>query len=274
MKTWKDSKIVNIICFFKYLNDKYQISLLASSISFYMLISIISILVLSLQIINLLSSNLQDLMIVNLLKIFNEAIINDLPRISFSEGSIIVVLHAIWSSSKAINGFNNISDKVYNEIEKRNFFVKRIKSIFVFLFLIGTIVVEMSVVIYGNSMISKYFANFWFIAKVLQMILELLIIYITIQIIYLYVPPLKMSIRATFKGAFLASAAIYIMLSIFTIFIYGYGIYNPAFTVIFTLTLGLLLLFVMNYIIILGMIVNYRLNIPSIKVTDESIINM
>ena len=142
-------KIKNYFIKIKNIIEKYEISIISSSTSFYMIIAIYSLLVLSIQFYNKFNN---DFIINKLIDIMNNyyiiALEKIIPIFSINKYSPILFFNLIWSSSKYINGFNKVSDLIYEKSKKRNYFINRINSIIIFTLILCIIRREKS---RGNS---------------------------------------------------------------------------------------------------------------------------
>ena len=109
-------KIIKVIRFFIDLNHKYEMTYLSSSISFYMLVSLISSLVIGVQITNTISSGLNDFIIVKVIEIINQDFLKQITdvvsSVNVNTSTIFIFISLIWSSSKVINSFIRASNKI------------------------------------------------------------------------------------------------------------------------------------------------------------------
>lgn len=253
-------KIKNTIKKINNFINKYQISLLSSSTSFYMMIAIFSLSVLILQFYNYFNNN--NLIINYIIEIINPYYLDSLEEImpvySLSGFSIILLLNLIWSSSKFINGFNKASDIIYLMEKKRNFIRNRISSIFIFLVILLVIFIEFITFKYANIVINIIFNNFY-IYMFIHFIIELILIYSIIIIINLYVPPVRMKFNQIYYGSFITTFIIYILLVCFIVTMKLYELFNNNFNIISIISLSFLFLYFINYSIIIGIYINYFL---------------
>lgn len=253
-------KIINKIN--KFLNH-YQIPRYSASISFYMLISIISIMLLAIQIVTISDIGLNTFLIPKVLEIFSEnfsdILIDIMPTFSFSGLSIIILFNFFWGASKTISGFDRIADFIYLKVKKRNSIWNRISSFLMFLMLLFVILFELALILLSNYFIIDVLKiNYNFLIKFIQFIIELFVLFSTILILYLYSPPIKMKIKYAVKGAVLASLLIYLLLGLFVIIINLMNNFGIGYTIITILSLSLTVLYYTNFIIICCMVVNFN----------------
>ena len=260
-------KIIKVIRFFIDLNHKYEMTYLSSSISFYMLVSLISSLVIGLQITNTISSGLNDFIIVKVIEIINQDFLKQITdvvsSVNVNTSTIFIFISLIWSSSKVINSFIRASNKIYKEYH--NFIYNRSSAVVITIYLLLFLLVEIFVTLFGNYMIVKYFYKIKLIMKILQMFLELISIYVLVLILNIYCVPYKAKIKDVNRGSILSTILIYGSMNIFIIVVDLYNKYNQTAGYLFFITVGNMLLFVANYSLILGFVYNHYLKLPGIN---------
>jgi len=246
-------KIKNII-------QKYEISLISSSTSFYMIVAIYSLLILSIQFYNYFSEN--SFIINKLIDIINPYYIvtfeKFIPVFTINQYSPILLFNLIWSSSKFINGFNKVCDLIYNRSKRRNYFVNRFNSILIFILILFTIFFEFITVFFANKIV-KYFFNNIVIYMFFQFIIDILIILSIMILMNIYIPPIKMNIKKVIKGSVFSTIFIYILLVLFICVIYLIKFININFNIISLLSLFFILIYLINYSIVIGFYINHHL---------------
>ncbi|MCK9537462.1 MAG: YihY/virulence factor BrkB family protein [Bacilli bacterium] len=243
-------------------NTKYNVARNSASLSFYMLLSVVCLLIIVFQIVASASDILETVLLPRIIVIlsasFSDTLRSVLPTFSLSSFSTIIFLNLIWAASKTINGYNRIADFIYYEVKPRVGFISRISAFLMFSMLILVFIFEMFIVFIGNYLIRKITAgNSYWTVKLVQFILELFVIFLTVLILYIYTPPKKMRFRDAYKGAVFATLMLYILLSLYVIIINAFNRLGIGYSIITVLSLSLLVLYYGNYIIITGMIVNY-----------------
>ena len=124
---------------------------------------------------------------------------------------------------------------------------------------------ELSIIIFGNYLINNVLKLNYYVIKIIQFILEISLIYFTINILFIYVPPRRMSFKNTYKGALFSTGLIYSLLTIFILVINALKKYSVGITLLTLISYSLILIFVINYILIVGLIINYYGNISQLK---------
>lgn len=264
------NKIKGYSDIFNRFNQRYQIARTSSSLSFYMIISLISILTISIQILAVSSEFINSFLIPRIISIFSEDfsedIIKILPSFSLSSFSILVLVNLIWSASRTIHSINRVADYIYHDIKPRTGFRYRISAFMMFAMLLLVIVFEIMLVIFSHYLVTEVFEIKYNTAiRLIQLIIEISVLFFTLLIVYLYAPPKKMHFRDAYKGALFSTILIYIILSLF---LYAVGLLESlgiGYTVITVISYSLIVLFLCNYILVLGLILNYFGNIFQLK---------
>lgn len=255
----KKNKLYRIICKFINLNKKYNISYLSAAISFYMIVSLISLFIILLQIINV--KSMDNTLVLKLLSIFSDNFSNLLSEYvnGFKvKNHYFFIITLLWSASSVVNLYNKVADNIYEEIKRRNSFFIRISSLLMFLMILVIIIFEMIFIIFSNRFIIDLFnINSKNIIKIVEGLIELISIFFLIIITYTYLPPVKMNFKKSFLGSIIISFMIYLFMQIYLLVIYLYKKINIVLTLNFIISSSLIFIFLINYLLILGIIINY-----------------
>lgn len=241
----------------------YQIPRYSASISFYMLISIISTFMLAIQIFAMTTIKNDNFLIAKVIEIFSESfqtiLIDLLPSLSLSGFSVIILLNFFWGASRTISGFDRIADFIYSKVKNRGGIWNRISAFLMFLMLLFVVLFLVAIAILGNYLIIDVFkVKYSFLIRFFQFIIELSLIFVTMLVLYLYAPPIKMKIKDALKGAAFASLLIYLLLGSFVIIITLMNKLGIIHSIITIFSLALSILYIANMIVIIGMIINYQ----------------
>jgi len=262
-------KIKKILKLYKIYDTKYQVTKNSASLSFYMIVSLLSILTIAIQIIAVSNNFLEAFLLPEVVNIFSEnfsdILVNVLPSFSLSGFSLLVLLNLFWSSSKTINGINRIADYVYYEIKPRDNWKSRISAFLMLSMLILVIIFELFLVFVSNYLIDNFFEFHWIIVRIIQFILELSAIFFTLLILYMYAPPKKMHVKDAYKGALFSTCFIYLILAVFILIINSLQQIGIGYTILSIISFSLIVLLAINYVIITGIILNYFGNIFHLK---------
>lgn len=246
------------------MDKKYSLSIVASSISFYMISSIILIVIIGVQILNYTSSELNDFLFAKILNIFKEEVITKLedifPVFNFNKLSLLILLNIIWSSSAILNAYNRVSDSIYEEIPRRVAYRNRISAFFMFFMVIFIIIFELLFLIFSKSIVNQIFSNnYFFLQKLFLFIIENVVIFIVIIILNIYAPPRRVKANEAIIGSLFTTIAIYVILQVFILLVRVYGKISSGYKFLSIITFSFSFLFVINYVIILGLKINYEI---------------
>lgn len=257
----RNSKIILGIKKFINLNNTYSLLSQSAEISFYMITSALSMLVVLVQILNSNETLFSDFLFSEITKIFSESflpLINQMiPKFKLSGFSIIIFINIIWASSAVLNKYNKIADRLYTNT-KRNFVINRINSILLFAMLLAiSIFYLLFVILLKGWLDSVLFNKIKFANSVFSFLAEISFIFLILLIIYINAPPIKMKATEAIFGSLFSALLIYTLFTLFTFFTKSLAIINPAISITFVLSFSLLFLFCINYLIILGLLLNY-----------------
>lgn len=192
-------KISKVIKEIMYLNNKINPSILASSLTFYLIISIIPLFIL----INNVLIEL-DIISTNQKTIFSS---NIMPV-------LLLIISLIWSSSKLINNLLVISDIIYFDIQNRSKLNLRIGSIILTILFLLLVVSFITLFIYV-SYLKVRLAKFIVIINLIQFILLYVFIIILIAFIYKYVIPVKVKFVKMLKISSVITIILFITTTIY-----------------------------------------------------------
>lgn len=226
--------------------NKYELSLYSSSTSFYMFITIFSLLILIIQFYNHYANN--DLVIYSIIESLNEYYIEYfeeiVPIFSLKSLSPVLFINLIWSSSKYINGFNRVSDAMYCKIKRRNVIINRIYSILILLLIVLVLSFEFVGILIINYILDNVI-NSYYIYMLIQFIIEFILIYSVVIIINLCIPPIKIKITNIYFGSFASTCLIYIILIIFLKIINIVSIYELQIDIISIISIFFLFIYLL-----------------------------
>lgn len=193
-------KIYTLYKNIKLLNNKLNPSVLASSISFYIIITIIPIFVLLFS-------------ILYKLNLTNEKLIN-IPNNCI--GLIIMVCSLIWSISKLINNLMIITHMVYDNknISKIKL---RINAIMTTIVLLITIIIMICIILYLNYIKDNLNINYIIIFDFIQYSLIFCFVLFIFAGIYKYIIPRKVSFKETLFSSFVITIILFVMTIIYKV---------------------------------------------------------
>ena len=162
----------------KYINEVNP-SMLAASITFYLLFIIIPVISLLSNILNLLNLDIPILSEYQVTKQQNVASV------------IILAISIIWVASRFINALTVTSDVIYQDVKKRSALSRRILSVLLMMGLVVLMIIQILVVLFFLNFfknilqISQYYILF-----IIQFVLQFLSITFILSIVYKYVIPI------------------------------------------------------------------------------------
>lgn len=244
------------------IDQKYLITLYASSITFYIIISILSLLLLAFQILNITSNIMQTYLFEKIISFFYQKYgtqINILLDNSSLNGfSIFAIINIFWSASRVISQLDRIGDFIYQHKKRRGFF-NRLRSFFMFSMLMIILIFEMVLILFSDYLIVHIFKlNYTFVLKIWHILVEILILFFSLLLLYIYIPPKLTKVKEAIPGALFSSILIYLLFILFSVFLNLYQKLDfiSSFATIFSISL--FFVFFIIYIIILGLILNYK----------------
>lgn len=272
----KNTRLYRFICKILDIDKKYNITVMSSSLSFYMLVSVFSLSVIFIQIINTKNDIMDNILVLKLLSIFSdnfsELLKEIIPKFTLDNYTSYAALSVIWSASCTVHSYNKIADDIYIEVEKRKGIRFRINSLLMFLMLFVIVLFEIVFIVFSHYLLKKHFGlTNLFIINLIELVLEILMIYFLILILYIYVPPVKMSFKKVFLGSTIITFSLYLVLQVYFLIIKIYEKISIASLISFIASSFLVFIFIVNYLIILGIIINYNLNGKTMK--NKKIIN-
>lgn len=181
----------------KYLND-INPSMLAASITFYLLFIIIPIMVL----------------LSNIFKFLQMDIFKEYQTTSSQNiiSGISLAISIIWVSSKFFNALHISSDVIYQDVEKRTSINRRFKSIVLMLVLIVVITIQIVLIIYSIYFLKNILQiNQYYIIFIIQFILQFISISFIVSLIYKSIVPIKIKLKNTFFISIIITLCWYIL---------------------------------------------------------------
>ena len=252
-----------IILKINYVLKKYEVSIISASTSFYVIIALISLLSVIIQFYNYFSTFEDNVLVIKITEIINP-IYNEYLKDLFSIFTInsftpYIFISLIWSSSKILASYNKVCDMIYDKVKKRNYFAIRLTSFLMFMILFLIFIIEICSLVGAFYLVNKYFHNI-VIYIIFDLFLTIFLIFSFIFLLYIYLPPIVMSFKKAWYGALIVSVILYFMFVLFLIFIQICEKINPNFGIVSLISISFLWIYLMNYIIVLGLIINKKRN--------------
>lgn len=247
-----------------------DISAYASSIAFFLFLSLIPLLFLVCFLLPYTPLSEADLMMgcINLVpKQMNSWIIGLISQIYDKPRGVLpmTILITVWSAGKGILALMRALNRINNVIEERGYFKLRIISSFYTIVILVVLIVTFVLGVFGKNILEWLLEQTIIIVKlrtevisVVSFLVIITIIVITFSGIYTYIPNKKLMFFKQIPGAVFVATA-------WSIFTFGFSLYIEYFSG-FTAygTLGTILLFLLwlyfcCYIMLIGAVMNYEL---------------
>lgn len=266
-------KIIGIYQKIHRFDEKYEISFVSASTSFYMIVASFSLFILGFQFYNSFFQGIDNQILSSIYEmiqpIYYKTFDDIVPIFTLNEFSFVLLFSLLWSSSKVINGINKVADLIYQEIKKRNGFIIRLTSFLMFLMLFCILLFELMVSLFASN-IFKEKLQYPYLYRILEILMSILFMYVLVLIIDMYAPPVPMKIKDAKIGAFIQSILLYIVSFVFTKVIQIYQKINVHFQMLSLISLLFIWIFALNYVIVLGLLFNYLINKKRAnKMTDK-----
>ncbi len=233
---------------FTKLTEKYYPGLLASAITFDILIVLLPTVILLNQFLNLFD-----------LSTYTPSPLNSL---SWPMG-VFLVINILWISSQAVNVMNQSSDIVYQDVKNRSYWRNRILSVIYVVFMFLMIVAVILLIVY----MSRLLANIMWLNLIVRFILQFGGIWIITSLVYKKIIPVKIKLKEVLISTLIINAIWYILTIVFFSVISNYirGDYELIYGSLAGVFIFIYWLYLISYIFVLGIIYNYYKYLESIK---------
>lgn len=274
----QDLNITKKIHEFIKFNNNYKLLIISSSIAFYFLLSTSSVLLLFLFFNKYLGESF-DFLLIDIFSILGsnfKELINELNLrlTNNSMYSIILIITSIVSVSSIISDLNYFCDQLYfndrdikkttiednyTKIKKKSYLRRRLDAFIILFLLLGIIIFEIGILLFGKYIIIKIFKNFM-ISKIIFRFIEYLTLYLITTLLYLYLPPIKISAKEIKKTSIIISLLIYIILYTLRVILRIITNYNIFNSLSYNILIICYVILIIIYIFIFGLVKNYQKN--------------
>ena len=245
-----------------------DISVYASSIAFFLFLSLIPLLVLICCLIPYTPMTESDLMIacINLIpKQMNPWIISLIGQVYDKPKGVLSItfLVTLWSAGKGMLALMRALNQIHDVIEERGYFRLRVISSFYTVIFLMILIITFVIGVFGKNILEWIIDNTISIeetrAELITMISFFIMVIITIIAfsgIYMYIPNKNLKYTKQIPGAIFVAFA-------WGIFTYGFSIYVEYFSgftaygTLGTIVLFLLWLYFCSYIMLMGAVINW-----------------
>ncbi|MDO4869587.1 MAG: YihY/virulence factor BrkB family protein [Bacillota bacterium] len=241
----------------------------AAQISFYLLMSIVPIILLMIQFLGLFDISMQSAM--NLIEEYTgdrmSGLLSTIFEFSYiGYGNIVFVIIALWAGSRASFAIARIANYTFTEGDNtgKNYFLERARAILTMMLTLITLVVAIVILLYGKVILigilnllnleaANYVDNIWLY---LRWPLGFVLYFLVIGVNYYIIPTKKKSIKRVLPGTIFAAFGMVIVswfYSFYTSTLVHYDLMYGALSSVVAIMIWFLLL---SWVIILGVLCN------------------
>lgn len=265
MRSFKD-KCINYIKQVYEVSRKPVVSVLPGHLSFFLLLSIIPILMLAIIITNAFSisfSKLVDFIILSMPANTSELLV---PLFDYSIsgiGVVLIIIAAIFLASRATKAIiitaNNIYDvkrKAIHDILKSLFLTLILLLFFIFLIIIlilGEKILTLILQVINNGIVNK---NVVLLANILKWPISLVIMFFVLKIIYSLAPNKKLHKNSTNKGSLFSTVFILLFTYLYSFYVTNLASYDDYYGAASSLIILMIWIYIISQIFVYGMIIN------------------
>lgn len=258
-----------------------NVTLLASALAYYFLLSVFPLMIVALAIIPYFNISAGDVMqfmssIIpgELTSIFEENIV---MLVEQPQGGLLTIgiIGALWSASNGINAFIKASNEAYNVEETRSFIVVRLIAFGLTIGMILAFVIAILLPVFGNTII-EFFMSFLgmttemgFLFQILRYVVSIIVITALLICLYHFAPNKKIPFKHVLPGALTASILWQIISFGFSIYISNFGNYSATYGSLGGIIILMIWFFLTGIILITGAIINVIYHNREIRQNSE-----
>ena len=248
------------------ISRKPVVSVLPGHLSFFLLLSVIPILLLIVIITHAFSlsfDKLFDFIVLSLPANTSDLLI---PLFDYSVsgiGIIIIIISAVFLASRATkaiiitsNNIYGVNRKSYQDILKSLFLTIVLLLLFIFLIIIlilGEKILTLILQVSNNGVINK---NLITLVNILKWPISLVIMFFTLKIIYLLSPNKRLHKKSVNKGALFSTILILLFTFLYSFYVTNYASYDNIYGTASSIIILMLWIYSVSQIFVYGMIIN------------------
>ena len=253
---------------FRQMQDPYYQGF-AAQVSFYLMLSIVPILILIVQILGLFNISMGTA-----LSLFYEYTGNQVSGLmsnlfkfsSLGFGNIIYIVIAVWAGSRASFALTRIANYTLTEGDStgRNFFVERVRAIGTLFITIATIVISIVILCYGKLILSgilsligqdpdRYVDSIWLM---LRWPLGFMLYFCMIGFNFYMLPTEKKPFRRVIPGTIFAALGMLIVTALYSIYASSLANYDIVYGALSSVVAIMIWFFFLAWVLLLGVLCN------------------
>lgn len=190
------------------------------------------------------------------------AFLRELFSLSNDTITIIAIVFATYSASKAISGLIRAMNKAYDVKETRNIVIKTILSILLTIFLATSMILMLLLIVFGNLIINKLFVflniseYFYWVSHLLRIVIPVVSMYLVYSVLYLIGANRKIKFRYSIPGSVFATLGSILGSMIFGFYVNTFASYNITYGSLGGIVVFLIWINVIATIMIIGAEIN------------------
>lgn len=246
-----------------------EMLILPGNLAFFLFLSLIPIITL----IGLLASwfslstgSLIELVTVNLPAGVSDILLPFIDGTNINAGNILFILVCFFLASNGTDSLIKASNLLY-KVPNQNYIFRRVKALFMTFWLMLLIVVILLVLAFGNVILAwllkfEVLGNFimsnYLIITILKYLITFVFAFIIIKILYTMAPDVKMKSKYTNRGALFSTVVIILVTAIYSFYVSNIVDYNIMYGSLANLAILMFLIYLISYIIVLGIAINNK----------------
>lgn len=182
--------------------------------------------------------------------------------------SITNIIFVIVGFFVASNGPDSIiiASNILYKTENKNYIYRKVKAIFMTIWLVILFVVILIVLAFGSFILTKllsfgelgkFIANNYIIITLIKLTLSFIVVFIVIKIIYTLALD-KIKSKYVNYGALFSTCAILLVTGIYSFYVTNIANYNMIYGSLANIAILMFLIYLISYIIVLGIAINHR----------------
>lgn len=259
----------------KYIKDLWEVLrtpemlILPGNIAFYVILSLAPLITL----LGIITSSL-SLPINNIVSFLSNVIPAEIIDIliPFIDGSgintwnILFVFLGLFVVSNSMDSLIVASNLLYKN-NNSNYFLRRVKAILLTICLLVLFIFAIIVMAFGRliltkiltfGVIGKFISNHYAIISITKLLIAFLIIFVIIRTIYIISLDVKIKAKSVNIGALFATLFIIIVTELYSIYVNNIAHYDVLYGGLASIAILMFLIYLISYIIVMGIIINYN----------------
>lgn len=195
-----------------------------------------------------------------------ELIVPFITGSGFTSTNVLFIIIGFYLASNGPDSIITASNIVYQS-ENKNYVFRRIKAIFMTFWLMFLFIIILVFLAFGSFILKKiltfgalgeFISNHYMIITFWKLLLAFFFTFVVIKIIYTMAPDKQFKSKYVNKGAFFATLAIMIVTAIYSFYATNIAHYDVFYGNVANVAILMLLIYIISYIIVLGIAINHN----------------